>query len=560
MSSSRYPIVAGAAIALLVSLVFGASINPGFWHGDLFDPDSAMRLVRLSAIVHAGLPLDAVARDGSGDGTVLHWSHLLDSILLFLAAPEAAFVGWHRGLVLAAMALGPLCMAALGGALAWASAPFADRQWRWVPAIAASLAAPVAGYGVPGVVHHHVLLAVTAVMSAGWAVRIVRGEAGGIALGAWSAVAAWLSPEAMPLSLMAMCLVWVAWIERPRAGLARSLAETGLAFFVVVLAAWIVDPPGASRWAAEQDRLSIIYVTLAAAAACCGIAAWSGLPRAAVAALGGVLALAWLGAFPVLLRGTYGLLPPDVAHVFLDDIAEMQPIVHLGPAVSLLLPGLATTALLAWFGVRRRSLVLLYAAACGALLVLGGEQHVRFAAYPAVFAAALAPAALTALGPTVWRTAALAATLLVPLSNSLIPSAGANEPTGKSCGLQGMHALLAPYAGQVVLSDAGDTPELLWRSDVLTVGSLFHRNPTGFMRLIDAWRSAPGQTEPTAVLASRARLVLVCPTAHLPRLFAVAPQPTLAATLRAGVVPPWLHEVGTNTGGFVLYRIGNPRS
>ena len=560
MRNSRYPIVAGAAIALLISLVFGSSINPGFWHGDLFDPDSAMRLVRLSDIVHAGLPLDAVARDGSGDGTVLHWSHLLDSLLLLLAAPEAVFVGWHRAFVLTAMVFGPLCMAGLGAALAWASAPFAERQWRWVPALVASLASPVVGYGLPGVVHHHVLLAVTAVMCAGWAVRIARGASGGIALGAWSGVAVWLSPEAMPLSLMAMCLVWAAWVERPRPDLARALAQTGLTFLAVVMAAWIVDPPGVSRWAAEQDRLSIIYVTLAGAAAGCGIAAWSGLPRAAVLALGSVLALAWLAAFPMLLRGTYGLLPPDVAHVFLDGISEMQPIVHLGPAVSLLLPGLAAAVLLAWFGVRRRSLVLLYAAACGALLVLGGEQHIRFAAYPAVFAAVLAPLALTALGPTLWRTAALAATLLLPLSNSFIPAAGANEPAGKRCGFQGVHDLLAPYAGQVVLSDAGDTPELLWRSDVLTVGSLFHRNPTGFMRLLDAWRSEPGQTVPPAVLAARAQLILFCPTAPVFRVFAMAPRPTLAARLHAGVVPPWLHQVGTTAGGFVLYDVATPRS
>jgi hypothetical protein len=556
--------LAAAAVSSLITMVFGTGINPGFWQGDLFNPDSAMRLVRLAAIVHAGVPLDAVARDGAGGGTVLHWSHLLDSILLFLAAPEAVFVGWHRGLVLAAIMLGPLCMAALGAALAWASAPLADRQWRWVSAVMASLAGPVVGYGVPGVVHHHVLLAVIAVMSAGWALRITRGEAGGIALGAWSGVAAWLSPEAMPLSLMAMCLVWVAWLEGTRADLARSLvqslAQAGVAFLAVVFAAWIVDPPGVSRWAAEQDRLSVIYVTLAAAAACCGVAAWSGVPRAGVLGLGGALALAWLAAFPVLLRGTYGLLPPDVAHVFLDDISEMQPIVRLGPAVSLLLPGLVAAGLLAWFGVRRRSLVLLYAAACGLLLVLGGEQHLRFAAYPVVFAAILAPVALTALGPTLWRTAALAAALLVPLSNSFISSAGANEPAGKVCGLRGIHELLAPYAGQVVLSDAGDTPELLWRSDVLTVGSLFHRNPTGFMRLIGAWRSEPGETVPPAVLASRARLILVCPTAHLPRLFASAPKPTLAASLRAGVVPPWLHQVGTNAGGFVLYEIDVARS
>ncbi len=561
MRSSRHTVVAGAAAALLVSLLFGIGSNPGFWrpglwHGDLLNPDSFMRMVRLAATLHANAPVDAVARDGSGDGTLLHWSHLVDSLLLLLAAPAAVLVGWQRALDPAAMMFGPLSMAALGAAVAWAAAPFADRQWRWMAAIIACLSTPIVGYGLPGVVHHHVLITAAAVMTAGWAVRAVRGEPAGIELGAWAGVAVWLSPESMPLSLMALCLVWLAWFLRPTPALARCLLLSGLALSAVVIAAWLVDPPAAGLWSAEQDRISVIYVALACAAALCGLAARASWPRWGVACLAGGLAASWLAAFPVLLQGTYGLLPPDVAHIFLDSIGEMQPIVSIGPAVGLLLPAAIAAAWLGVLGVRQRSALLLYAAGCAGLLVLGGAQHIRFAAYPAVLAAALAPVALTALGNTRLRTGLLAAALLLPASGMVIPPAGASSPNDKTCSMQGIQALLAPYAGKVVLADVNDTPELLWRTGVLTVGSLYHRNPTGFMRLLAAWRSVPGQTVPPAVLATRASLILVCPGAKLERVFAEVPGPTLAATLRVGGVPPWLHPVGTApAGGFVLYAI-----
>jgi hypothetical protein len=63
--------------------------------GEVISPDSFMRLVRLRDIVAAHRPLHDVARDASGNGTVLHWSHLLDSFLLVLAAPLGLFLPGH---------------------------------------------------------------------------------------------------------------------------------------------------------------------------------------------------------------------------------------------------------------------------------------------------------------------------------------------------------------------------------------------------------------------------------------------------------------------------------
>src|SRR5579871_2066919 len=188
-----------ALLPMLISLATSAKALPGVFAGGLIDPDSYMRLVRIQE--GAGY---VIARDASGTGAVLHWSHLLDMLLLLLAAPFRLFMGAGEALHAAAVMLGPLGVAALGFALAWALAPFVDRRWLWLAPVTAALSSAIAPYGMPGVAHHHVLLIVVVVVMAGYAARRALGRAAaadGLALGAWAGVGIWLSPESMPLIL-----------------------------------------------------------------------------------------------------------------------------------------------------------------------------------------------------------------------------------------------------------------------------------------------------------------------------------------------------------------------
>ena len=164
-----------ATLGATVAIAKGARDLPGVLGGALVNPDSAMRLVRLHDMLAAGRTLDVVMRDGSGHGVVVQWSHLLDSLLLLLAMPLAPLLGWHAALRWVAPFVGPLCVAGLGAALAWAMAPIAERRWRLLAPVMAATAPPVLSYGLPGVVHHHLLIALTAVMAAGWAGRAILG-------------------------------------------------------------------------------------------------------------------------------------------------------------------------------------------------------------------------------------------------------------------------------------------------------------------------------------------------------------------------------------------------
>ena len=469
-------------------------------------------------------------------------------------------------------------------AVAWAARPAigtaAARSWLWVGAFAAGTAPAIATYGQLGVVHHHVALVAVAVAAAGWALRLLLGErplAGGIALGAWAAAGLWLSPEALPFALLAVGAVWVGWFTAPGGARARALATALLSacasFALLATLAWLVDPPSGGLLANEPDRLSLPFVLLGAAAlatAAVTRAASAAVPRRMpVLAAGAVLAGAWLAAFPQVLHGTAGLMSAEDAQAFFGDITEMQPLRDAGSIVEGLLGGVfAMLALLA--GALRtrgpdragRVLPLLYAAGCVAGLMLLAALHRRFAAYPAAAGAVMLPIVLAAIEAAPWRPgiqaaarlAVLALLLAGPPSATIAVAAAAPAAAGAMpCPIAGAVGLLANRAGAVVLGNVNDTPELLYRTRVRTVGSLYHRNPGGFLRQRAAWTAIPNDTPSPAFRATAATLVLSCPGE--PRDAPNGPQ-DLHDRLIDDRPPAWLRRLAdAGPGGYVLYAI-----
>jgi hypothetical protein len=218
--------------------------------------------------------------------------------------------------------------------------------------------------------------------------------------------------------------------------------------------------------------------------------------------------------------------------------------------------------------VRHRSPGWGYVAACCLLLLVLGVQHRRFSTYSACAGAAMVPIALTMItrrydrrSPVLAAAARIALVLgliLGPLvvHRAIAGAAGAAAPTG-ACNLQAAAPMLAPFAGQVMLADVNDSPELLYRTGVLTVGSLYIRNPDAFMRLRAAWRSdAGGPVPPPAVRETGASLVLFCRRAGRSPMVEDLPRETLWDRLSRDETPAWLRKVGESAGsGYVLYSI-----
>jgi hypothetical protein len=382
-----------AVLPMLIALVLAARHLRDILGGALINPDSYMRLVRLRDSLDAHRALHVVGRDASGHGTVLHWSHLLDSLLCLLAAPLQPFLGQEAALHAAAAVSGPLSLGALGLAIAWAASPFAERRWLWLGPVLACLSPAIGAYGLPGVAHHHVAVVLVAVMAWGWASRLIldtgAAPTGGLALGAWAGLGVWLTPESVPLTVMAFGALWVAWICGKRRDIARAMGRTGAAFLLVVLAALLVDPPSGGLFAAEIDRVSIVFVGLAAAmaATACAIQAIDRLDRGpafrliASAACGLLACAAWLACCPRVLYGQQALMSDAEWRDFVGWISEMQPVTTPGDWLRYLATGVVATLFVGWRAARQRDPVLAFAALCGQGLELAGQRNERIDAY-----------------------------------------------------------------------------------------------------------------------------------------------------------------------------------
>jgi hypothetical protein len=570
----RWDLPAYGLLSLLISLATSIKALPNVLAGGLINPDSYMRLVRLDDELHRHAIEYVVARDGSGGGTLLHWSHLLDLLLIVLAAPFRLATDTHAALHAAAVMFGPLSMAGLGAALCWAIAPLAGRRWLWLAPASIALSPAIASYGLPGVAHHHVPMLAVIAMVAGYALRGALGlvrKGDGFAMGAWAGIGIWLTPESMPFTLMAFAGLWLAWLQQPGSGHSRMIAETAAAFALVILAAFVVDPPYAGYGFIEIDRISLVYVGLAIAVATMGCASIV-LDRVARGRLiAGLIVpaaciIVWLASFPAVIRGPDGLMSARDTKAMFDGIVEMAPVHSVAEAIEYLLTGSVAAVVLAWYGFARRSLLLGYAALCACMLVALGAQHVRFAAVPAALAAVILPILIARFSSAVasWpdalqalvRTGIIAAFVLLPCGAAFTPAkAAAGEPV-LACALGHIDALLRDHADQVVMANVNDTPELLYRTRSLTVGSLYHRNVAAFLRLRAAWRTGPSGTVPTAVRATHATLVLFCPSPLRSLLVADLPPDTLMDQLNHGRVPPWLRRLREDPhSGNVLYEV-----
>jgi hypothetical protein len=367
------------------------------------------------------------------------------------------------------------------------------------------------------------------------------------------------------------------WLLRPgEPAPRRALSAAGPGFLLVLLLALAVDPGSGGDWRHAIDRISLLYVALAVAICVIGAGAWAldrtsvrATPRAAAGVALGVLALgAWIVAFPSVLLGTDALVEPGPARTISSRIVEMMPVASVGDALRYLTGGIFATVVLAALALRRRSLPLGYATLCAVALVAFAAMHSRFSTYGAVLAAAVLVVVLSWITRANWgeglagaaaRIGCIVLLLGVPVLPDL-PMSGGNAVTGLAaapdCSTRHIASLLGPYAGQVVLGDVNDSPELLYRTRVLTVGALYYRAAAGFVRLFEAWRS-PGDTAeiPPAVRRTNATLVLACPGQGRTTVVEDLPPDTLFDRLNRDEPPPWLQRVGADAVGHVLYRV-----
>jgi branched-subunit amino acid transport protein len=321
----------------------------------------------------------------------------------------------------------------------------------------------------------------------------------------------------------------------------------------------------------EPDRISIVYGALAVLI--CAITFLSGeIERIAGSvmlrclAYGALCAAAvglWLWLFPAIMQGLAGLIPAADVAAYFGAIDEMHGISPTLSGAGLLVPCLLAIAVALILSWRTRNLLWAYAAACGMVVVALAVSHIRFLGYAEAAAAAMLPVALCAVSaargpagrPRLLRRAVIAAFLIPPIL-PLVASAGGGvrAAAGEPCHVRDIAPALDGLGPAVVLTEISDTPEILWRTPVSTVGSLYHRSIGAFMAARAAWRSGPSAALPDTVRATGAAYILACDSLGRTRLIDDLPPSTLQDRLERHDVPAWLAQVAKG-GGYRLYRI-----
>jgi len=230
-----------------------------------------------------------------------------------------------------------------------------------------------------------------------------------------------------------------------------------------------------------------------------------------------------------------------------------------------LLSGLLGFLALVWLTIRHRLVVLAYATLAMVALIALAALHIRFSPYACTAGALSMPIVLTKIRGrwAMFCSAAAIASMTVPFLVSIEHAyiEARSAPDAPSCDVSGLTPILEQFGNAVVLANVNDTPALLYRTHLRTVGSLYHRNPAAFMRLWRAWRSRPdtawSDERPTPeVRATEATLLIACPSQVRSVFVQDLPADTLADWLNWGQIPRWLHEVARDpASGNIVYRI-----
>ena len=542
-----------AALALLLAAVWAWRDWAALSVLRLPDTDDVMRLQQIRDWLAGQRFGDLTQHRLGAAGLEMHWSRLPDLVPGAIIAVLTPVMGAH-GAELAAVILWPLLLFAVALMLVAAIARRLDVAAP-IAVVVAALAWPANALFLPGRIDHHglqlvlLLVLVRAVIGPG-------GWRGGVAAGVASVASLVVGMETAPFLALGGGVLVLRWAvegegERPRllgygAALVAGMAFAPLLFRTSGWNAATCDAFAALLWRAAQVA-ALAPLALALAGGRLGTVR----ARLIAAAALGVTALAAVLTLSPACLSPYGGVDPLLERLWLERVAEAQPLFaapldHAIGYVGLALAGLAATA---WQWRRTRDTD---------WAVLGAVQLVALALalmqlrgiYAGTLLAAPGLAALIAFarerGPLALAAAWIAsAGFLYPALGSL---AAPPAPAATCDGGAVLAQLAAEPAGTVAAPiDLGAYALAETRHRVLAAP--YHRNAQGNLavyRLIDLPVGA------ARVEARQLRIDLIADCGGAWDELGAPPAGSLRAALRAGTPPDWLTPVAP---GATLYRV-----
>ena len=544
------------------------------------DPDDVLRLVQVRDVMAGQGWFDVTQyRIDPPQGTVMHWSRLVDIPLLLVIAALTPLVGQAAAETAALVAVPFLTFgiaAAALGRLAWRllgnrAAVFAVLACGFLPSLLYQFQ--------PMRVDHHGWQ-VASVAVALWAISRRQAQTSGAMAGVAMAFGASISLEVLPLAAAFAVALWMRWWLGYKqrgwlVGYMLGLSLGLLGFYLVTRGASTIEYCDAI----SPAHIAFFLVAAAGTWVIANATKLRGFGLVMLFGLVGALAAATYALLsPTCLATPFAALDPLVDRLWYRLVLEGQPIWKQSPAtwVSALVQLLAAIAAVAvlrlrsiewmrgWWG---EYLFLLLAATALGLLVA------RSLAFASVIAAiplgGLASSLLMRIRQQKAPLASLglAAVILVLLAPmSLVMAARALVPAGETdaqnvaagaCDIYGNAPLLAKLETGTVAAPLDLGPAILLDTKHSVVATGHHRAAEAMGDVIRLFTSKAGEARAIAK-ARGADYIALCTDMTEARLYAHEAPEGLAASLIAGDAPDWLERV--DLGGpqeFAVYRVAD---
>lgn len=462
--------LAALALALLLGGVWTMQDWSALSQLTLPDTDDVMRLQQVRDWL-AGQAFGDVTqyRLGPPGGTTMHWSRIGDLVPAALIRALSPYLGRHWAEVAAVIAW-PIAQFALLIALVGSIAGRIEPAARGPAMILAALAYPASALFAPGRIDHHALQVLLVLVQLR-ALVAAPTLGSGLVAGLSAAVGATIGLETVPFALVTGAIVAL--------GGGWRQGGFGLAVALGLVALTPLVPQGATCDTIRPLLLPVI----AAGAAMAATAALGRLRLPVLAALGIAIAVFSRSATATCAAGPYGAVDPLVARLWLAQVEEARPLLHLPLAevvsyAGLMLAGLAAGLALA---IARRCDWIVVAIFQLASLAIALSQlrgvYVGTAIAALPIAALLADARAAHQGLRVAALWIAGAGMIYPLAAAALASKPVER--AETCDAPALRRALATLGRARVMAPIDLGPRALAATQAAFVAGPYHRDLAG---------------------------------------------------------------------------------
>lgn len=546
--------------------------------------DGYIRFLRILQLVNTGDWYDiTIPGLNSPYGGTIHWTRLLDILILALAVPFMPFFEIREALYVATVINGPLQHVVLALLTVWVAQPLIGRNAACLAGALTVAQVFIFNYSAAGRLDHHILFVILALITMGYLVRTLQDISSptdtnrALLTGLSIALGLWVGPEA--LFLLAICLLTTGlpWLMGNRNIVVHNCFMM-LGLVASLLLILLVERGAQGLSEIQYDRISIVHLVLAILV----LIFWAGvnvtndylnsktiLTRLAVASVGALITIAvLLLLYPRVYLGPMADVDPYIRDN-IKNIAEFVSIKDIPHFLYYIGGILFALPWLIYLVYKHRQDVQIWAWVFLAITMLIylplSVDTTRLSVYTGVFISIVLADLVTHADRYInlrfqglTRTFVLTLTLVILTigpygigSHFVSVYAEGKEPTNNDAKLCSVYQLAkffnnSPWADtpQTILASPNLGAEILYRTDNRILGTMHHPVAAGIIDSTTIFESLDDAAALPVIQARKIDMILICTDErskeynHLLEI-----EDSLYNRLLSGRPPHWINEV-----------------